>query len=77
MGGFVGTALLEAHGAPYLYQHDDIWDQLFAENFARIGHVTVSDAFISLAQCHGLVPGRPLLLFARGVGGFSAALLFR
>ena len=24
MGGFVGTALLEAHGSPYLYQHDDI-----------------------------------------------------
>ena len=50
-------------------------DRLFAENFARIGHVTVSDAFINLAQCHGLVPGRPLLLFARGVGGFSAAAL--
>lgn len=50
-------------------------DRLFAENFARIGHVTVSDAFINLAQCHGLVPDRPLLLFARGVGGFSAAAL--
>jgi 3-oxoacyl-[acyl-carrier-protein] synthase III len=50
-------------------------DRLFAKNFARIGHVTVSDAFIDLAQCHGLVPGRPLLLFARGVGGFSAAAL--
>ncbi|MEX3916452.1 3-oxoacyl-ACP synthase [Paraburkholderia sp. BR10872] len=24
MGGFVGTALLEAHGTPSLYQHDDI-----------------------------------------------------
>lgn len=43
MGGFVGTALLEAHGAPYLYQHDEIWDLLLAENFARIGHVTVTD----------------------------------
>ncbi|PQV44434.1 3-oxoacyl-[acyl-carrier-protein (ACP)] synthase III-like protein [Paraburkholderia sp. BL21I4N1] len=53
-------------------------DRLFAENFARIGHVTVSDAFINLAQCHGLVPGRPFLLFARGVGGFSAvAVLLR
>ncbi|RKE39524.1 3-oxoacyl-[acyl-carrier-protein] synthase III [Paraburkholderia sp. BL23I1N1] len=50
-------------------------DRLFAENFSRIGHVTVSDAFINLAQCHGLVPGRPFLLFARGVGGFSAAAL--
>jgi 3-oxoacyl-[acyl-carrier-protein] synthase III len=50
-------------------------DRLFAENFARIGHVTVSDAFINLAQCPGLVPDRPLLLFARGVGGFSAAAL--
>lgn len=50
-------------------------DRLFAENFARIGHVTVSDAFINLAQCHDLVPGRPLLLLARGVGGFSAAAL--
>lgn len=50
-------------------------ERLFSENFARVGHVTVSDAFINLAQCHGLVPGRPLLLFARGVGGFSAAAL--
>jgi 3-oxoacyl-[acyl-carrier-protein] synthase III len=50
-------------------------DRLFTENFARIGHVTVSDAFINLAQCHGLVTGRPILLFARGVGGFSAAAL--
>ena len=50
-------------------------DRLFADNFARIGHVTVSDAFINLAQCEGLVAGRPLLLFARGVGGFSAAAL--
>jgi hypothetical protein len=23
IGGFVGTALLEARGSPYLYQHDD------------------------------------------------------
>ncbi|MFM0758313.1 3-oxoacyl-[acyl-carrier-protein] synthase III C-terminal domain-containing protein [Paraburkholderia strydomiana] len=50
-------------------------DRLFAENFARIGHVTVSDAFINLADCGGLTPGRPFLLFARGVGGFSAAAL--
>jgi 3-oxoacyl-[acyl-carrier-protein] synthase III len=50
-------------------------DRLFAENFARLGHVTVSDAFINLAQCPGLVSGMPLLLFARGVGGFSAAAL--
>jgi 3-oxoacyl-[acyl-carrier-protein] synthase III len=50
-------------------------ERLFAENFARIGHVTVSDAFINLADCHALVPGRPFLLFARGVGGFSAAAL--
>ncbi|MFP3561308.1 3-oxoacyl-[acyl-carrier-protein] synthase III C-terminal domain-containing protein, partial [Paraburkholderia sp. SIMBA_049] len=34
-------------------------DRLFAENFARVGHVTVSDAFINLAQCEGLVTGRP------------------
>ena len=50
-------------------------DRLFAENFAHMGHVTVSDAFLNLAQCPGLVPGRPLLLFARGIGGFSAAAL--
>lgn len=50
-------------------------ERLFVENFARIGHVTVSDAFISLADCDGLIPGRPFLLFARGVGGFSAAAL--
>jgi 3-oxoacyl-[acyl-carrier-protein] synthase III len=50
-------------------------DRLFADNFARIGHVTVSDAFINLADCDGLIPGRPFLLFARGVGGFSAAAL--
>lgn len=50
-------------------------DRLFMENFTRIGHVTVSDAFINLASCDGLIPGRPFLLFARGVGGFSAAAL--
>lgn len=50
-------------------------ERLFAENFTRIGHVTVSDAFINLADCDELIPGRPLLLFARGVGGFSAAAL--
>jgi len=50
-------------------------DRLFAENFARIAHVTVSDAFINLADCEALIPGRPFLLFARGVGGFSAAAL--
>ncbi|PYE21220.1 3-oxoacyl-[acyl-carrier-protein] synthase III C-terminal domain-containing protein [Paraburkholderia silvatlantica] len=50
-------------------------DRLFAANFARIGHVTVSDAFINLAQCRDLVPGKPLLLFARGAGGFLAAAL--
>jgi hypothetical protein len=53
-------------------------DRLFSENFSRIGHVTVSDAFINLAQCHDLAPGQPFLLFARGIGGFSAvALLVR
>ncbi|MEX3916453.1 3-oxoacyl-ACP synthase [Paraburkholderia sp. BR10872] len=50
-------------------------NRLFAENFSRIGHVTVSDAFINLAQCGGLIPGRPFLLFARGIGGFCAAAL--
>ncbi|WP_042264363.1 3-oxoacyl-[acyl-carrier-protein] synthase III C-terminal domain-containing protein [Paraburkholderia heleia] len=50
-------------------------DRLFSENFARIGHVTVSDAFINLAQCHDLAPNQPFLLFARGIGGFSAAAL--
>ncbi|MEK6291643.1 MAG: 3-oxoacyl-[acyl-carrier-protein] synthase III C-terminal domain-containing protein [Paraburkholderia tropica] len=50
-------------------------DRLFTENFARIGHVTVSDAFINLADCNGLIPGKPVLLFARGIGGFSAAAL--
>nr|WP_254221873.1 3-oxoacyl-[acyl-carrier-protein] synthase III C-terminal domain-containing protein [Burkholderia multivorans] len=50
-------------------------ERLFANNFSRFGHVTVSDAFINLALCPGLIPGRPLLLFARGIGGFSAAAL--
>lgn len=49
--------------------------RLFAKNFARMGHVTVSDAFINLAQCDGLVAGQPLLLFAHGAGGFSATAL--
>ncbi|QTO23291.1 3-oxoacyl-ACP synthase [Burkholderia seminalis] len=49
---------------------------LFADNFARIAHVTVSDPFINLADCDDLVPGKPFLLCARGVGGFSAAALF-
>jgi len=49
-------------------------ERLFASNFARVGHVTVSDPFINLADCDDvLVPGRPFLLFARGVGGFCAA----
>ncbi|SAL44556.1 3-oxoacyl-ACP synthase [Caballeronia sordidicola] len=50
-------------------------ERLFTKNFARIGHVTVSDAFVNLADCDELIPGRPFLLFARGVGGFSAAAL--
>ncbi|PMS16825.1 MAG: 3-oxoacyl-ACP synthase [Pandoraea sp.] len=51
---------------------------LFARNFARIAHVTVSDPFINLADCNDLMPGEPFLLCARGVGGFSAtALLVR
>ncbi len=51
---------------------------LFTDNFARIAHVTVSDPFINLADCNNLVPGKPFLLCARGVGGFSAgALLMR
>ncbi|CAM2197852.1 3-oxoacyl-ACP synthase [Paraburkholderia kururiensis] len=49
---------------------------LFADNFARIGHTTVSDPFIDLLDCNDLVPGKPFLLYARGVGGFSAAALF-
>ncbi|WP_185732285.1 3-oxoacyl-ACP synthase [Burkholderia sp. Bp8963] len=51
---------------------------LFANNFTRIAHVTVSDPFINLADCDGLIPGKPFLLYAQGVGGFSvAALLMR
>ncbi|MGU7811616.1 3-oxoacyl-ACP synthase [Burkholderia sp. AW49-1] len=49
---------------------------LFTENFGRIAHVTVSDPFINLADCKDLVSGKPFLLCARGVGGFSAAALF-
>lgn len=49
--------------------------RLFADNFARIGHVTVSDAFINLATCQRLLVDRPLLLYAAGAGGFSAAAL--
>lgn len=49
---------------------------LFADNFARVGHTTVSDAFIDLVDCYDLVPGKPFLLYARGIGGFSAAALF-
>ncbi|MEI7296307.1 3-oxoacyl-[acyl-carrier-protein] synthase III C-terminal domain-containing protein [Paraburkholderia tropica] len=54
-------------------------ERLFTSNFARVGHVTVSDAFVNLADCDDvLVPGRPYLLFARGVGGFcTAAVLGR
>ncbi|KWA45063.1 3-oxoacyl-ACP synthase [Burkholderia territorii] len=49
---------------------------LFTTNFARVAHVTVSDPFINLADCEDLVSGKPFLLCARGVGGFSAAALF-
>lgn len=49
---------------------------LFTDNFSRVGHVTVSDPFINLADCDDLIPGKPFLLCARGVGGFSAAALF-
>ncbi|WP_409364352.1 hypothetical protein [Burkholderia sp. Bp8990] len=49
---------------------------LFTDNFARVAHVTVSDPFINLADCDDLVSGKPFLLCARGVGGFSAAALF-
>jgi len=51
---------------------------LFADNFSRIAHVTVSDPFIDLADCKDLIPSKSFLLFAQGVGGFSsAALLMR
>lgn len=50
--------------------------RLFTENFARIAHVTVSDAFINLANSEPLVANQLFLLFAQGIGGFSAAALF-
>lgn len=50
---------------------------LFTENFARVAHVTVSDPIINLTDCQNLVSGKPFLLFAHGVGGFSAAALLR
>ncbi|AOK19194.1 3-oxoacyl-ACP synthase [Burkholderia cepacia] len=50
--------------------------RLFTDNFTRVAHVTVSDPFINLADCDDLVSGKPFLLCARGVGGFSAAALF-
>nr|WP_232517933.1 3-oxoacyl-ACP synthase [Burkholderia ambifaria] len=51
---------------------------LFADNFARIAHVSVSDPFIDLVDCPDLIPGKSFLLFAQGVGGFSStALLVR
>jgi hypothetical protein len=51
-------------------------ERLFEKNFARIGHVTVSDAFINLADCDSLIPGGPCLPFARGVGGFRLQRFF-
>ncbi|MBY4867691.1 3-oxoacyl-ACP synthase [Burkholderia anthina] len=48
---------------------------LFADNFSRIAHVSVSDPFIDLADCADLIPGKSFLLFAQGVGGFSSAAL--
>lgn len=60
--------LLESIGIPQ--------DRLFAKNFSRIAHVSVSDPFINLADCDDLISGRPFLLYAQGVGGFSAAALF-
>jgi 3-oxoacyl-[acyl-carrier-protein] synthase III len=50
-------------------------ERLFTENFPRMAHVTVSDAIINLTDCTALLPGEPFLLFAQGVGGFSAAAL--
>ncbi|CAB3803136.1 3-oxoacyl-[acyl-carrier-protein] synthase III C-terminal domain-containing protein [Pararobbsia alpina] len=50
-------------------------ERLFTENFSRVAHVTVSDPIINLTDCAALQPGRPFLLFAQGVGGFSAAAL--
>ena len=60
--------LLESLGIPQ--------DRLFAQNFSRIAHVSVSDAFINLADCDDLITDKPFLLYAQGVGGFSAAALF-
>jgi 3-oxoacyl-[acyl-carrier-protein] synthase III len=51
-------------------------ERLFIDNFSRIAHVTVSDPIINLTDCTTLLPGKPFLLFAQGVGGFSAAALF-
>ncbi|WP_340139831.1 3-oxoacyl-[acyl-carrier-protein] synthase III C-terminal domain-containing protein [Burkholderia cenocepacia] len=50
-------------------------ERLFAHNFSRIAHVTVSDPFINLADSGPLTPGAPLVLYAQGVGGFSTAAL--
>jgi hypothetical protein len=50
-------------------------ERLFAHNFSRIAHVTVSDPFINLADSGPLAPGAPLVLYAQGVGGFSTAAL--
>jgi len=50
-------------------------ERLCTENFSRIAHVSVSDPIINLTDCTALLPGRPFLLFAHGVGGFSAAAL--
>ncbi len=52
-------------------------ERLFSENFSRIAHVTVSDPIINLSDCTTLTPNEPFLLFASGVGGFSAAALLR
>jgi 3-oxoacyl-[acyl-carrier-protein] synthase III len=50
-------------------------ERLFSSNFSRIAHVSVSDPIINLTDCTTLQPGQPFLLFANGVGGFSAAAL--
>jgi len=49
--------------------------RLYIRNFARTAHVTVSDPFINLADCSTLAPGSSLILYAQGVGGFSASVL--
>jgi 3-oxoacyl-[acyl-carrier-protein] synthase III len=57
---------------------ESLWiphEHLFTRNFSRIAHVSVSDAFINLADCDDLIPNEPFLLYAQGVGGFSAAAL--